>query len=203
MLVVDENLLQVSPAKPQKQPAASFDGFGRGFLGRAERSRPRASGASSSKSSAPQGSTAPDGLEREIEEKLARLEQLQQVIVSKSASGADPVDGSEGRPRPMPAADFAAGSATSPHVQDFARCVENGFPVVVDPVDPDDEFDEQGGPSLSELATQLFGDGASLAALDVVDGDAVTDSTKTPSPKASSRGGGAPSERSEPTEDGD
>jgi len=71
---------------------------------------------------------------------------------------------------------------------------------------PDEDEDEPGGDqlgqpnSISELASLLFGDGA--AEEDRLS-EEQTESTKTPSPKASCCGGGAPSERSEPvTEDG-
>lgn len=74
-------------------------------------------------------------------------------------------------------------------------------------VEDDEEAntDEQ-PPSLSDLANRLFGNELELdigvfdeAASDGGAGH-LTESTKTPSPKASSRGGGAPSERSERSE---
>lgn len=67
-----------------------------------------------------------------------------------------------------------------------------------------DELLDEPPPTLSELANRLFGSELEInvdAASDEGAGH-LTESTKTPSPKASSRGGGAPSERSEPvTED--
>jgi len=92
--------------------------------------------------------------------------------------------------------------------------VDRGFANASIPeVEEEEEEGDEQGPSLSELANQLFGDGADpvtmeqLFALDLETAALATaddGSTLTPSsPKASTTGGGAPSERSEPaTEDG-
>lgn len=223
VLVLDENVLLVSPTKssPTKapNPKSAFKAFGKGFLtgsrSKGKLQDPRSdltTGASVQVSNAALSSAASSTGARSVSDLSSEAAAVVAASASSSSLSSHPrVEGescseqSAPAQRPLGALDMDAGIPKD--AADFAKLVESGLSKnAAEDLPADEEETDEQGSSLQELASQLFGDGASgptpLQA-DLIAEEALTDSTKTPSPKASSRGGGAPSESSNnATEDG-
>lgn len=230
MLVLDENVLLVSPTKASTakgpNPKSAFKAFGKGFLS-GSRSKgklqdPRSDlplGASAQASDAASSSAASSSGTRSVSDLSSSAAAVAAASLgsasSSSLSSRPHAEGDSSAEqwapgqRPLGALDVDAGIPQDAAA--FAKLVECGLSKSaaedLAAEEEEEETDEQGS-SLQELASQLFGDGASSTGppplqADLMVDEALTDSTKTPSPKASSRGGGAPSESSNnATEDG-
>lgn len=194
-LIFDEDVLKVVPSKTsgRKAPSAkgSFKGLGQGFLNTKELQR--------------------KGLGFDTDrqqEKKTNEETDHSSSAASSSQGPPPIQTyrEDRRRLLLPAADLQAGD--NKEMKEFASKVQDGAHQESQAVEDtlEEEADEpEGAPSttLSELANQLFGNAGDPNEEDDNTLEEQTDSTQLPSPKASSCGENAASERSEPvTEDG-